>query len=159
MIFELPLVIITLLNCAVLPAIQLGCAWGFTRLPAGWFAGEVKCRSGGGGSYFLIRKWKRWIPDGASWFRGGFPKRSLESMYPGYLRAFAVETWRGEACHWTAMALCCIPFLWNPWWGCAVIAAYALFANVPCILIQRHNRHRLGKVMAHSRALAKSARS
>jgi glycosyl-4,4'-diaponeurosporenoate acyltransferase len=39
-------------------------------------------------------------------------------------------------------------FLWNPWWGDAVIIVYAIGANLPCILAQRYNRLRLRHLLA-----------
>ena len=32
---------------------------------------------------------------------------------------------------------------WNPWWADLVMIAYALIANLPCILVQRFNRARM----------------
>jgi glycosyl-4,4'-diaponeurosporenoate acyltransferase len=152
------------LNLAVLPLIQLGCAFAFTRLPANWFdaplPSRLPMRQGTPG---FLKTWKRWLPDGAAWFDGGFHKRSLTSRDPDYLRRFIIETRRGEACHWLAMLLSAVPFQWNPWWGCAVIGLYALVANLPCILLQRVNRARLTRMLARhhqaSSAEAKSARS
>ena len=57
-----------------------------------------------------------------------------------YLAQFLLETRRAELAHWCM--LCCLPlfFLWNPPWACLVMTAYALAANLPCILAQRYNR-------------------
>jgi glycosyl-4,4'-diaponeurosporenoate acyltransferase len=59
------------------------------------------------------------------------------------LRRFVLETRRGETCHWLAILFTPLFLLWNPWWGFAVNLAYALLANVPCIVAQRYNRARL----------------
>jgi len=151
------------LNVAALPLIQLGCAYGFTRLPERWFDGPLPARlPPRRDTPAFLKAWKRWLPDGASWFAGGFHKRSLTSRDADYLRRFITETRRGEACHWLAMMLCAIPFVWNPWWGCLIIGIYALVANLPCILLQRVNRARLQQLVHRaqaSRAEAKSARS
>ena len=49
-----------------------------------------------------------------------------------------------------ALMLVCtaVFFLWNPWWGDLIIVAYALAANLPCILAQRYNRARFQKLLA-----------
>jgi len=146
---ELPIPWVVALNALGLPALQLGCAWAFTRMPATWFA-----RSPGGGDArryeraLAIKCWKDRLPDGASWFKGGFAKAKLQRRDRRHLARFLQETWRGELCHWTALALIPVFFLWNPWWGDLVIALYALAANLPCILVQRYNRARLQRVLS-----------
>ncbi len=142
---ELPVWCIVTLNCAGWPVIQLGLAWLFTRMPAGWFnppsalAGEEWLYR----RVFHVRRWKDRLPDAAGWFAGGFAKRSLNTVEPLYLRSFIRETWRGELCHWCALAFLPVFFLWNPWWGDLICLAYAIAANLPCILVQRHNRLRM----------------
>ena len=89
------------------------------------------------------------MPDAARWFRGGFAKGKLTSRDPAYWERFIRETWRGELCHWSALACAPLFFLWNPWWGDLVIVAYALAANLPCILAQRYNRARLQRLGRH----------
>jgi len=146
---ELPLWWIVVLNCAGWPLIQLGLAWAFTRMPDGWFhppgslPGEGWCLR----HVFWVKHWKDRLPDAAAWFSGGFAKRSLHGSQPEYLRRFIRETWRGELCHWCAIAFVPVFFLWNPPWADGVILAYALAANLPCILAQRHNRLRLQRVL------------
>lgn len=146
---ELPIPWVIALNALGLPALQLGCAWAFTRMPAGWFHPPS---SGTDRSHFYeralgIKRWKDRLPDGAAWFKGGFAKASLRHRDPRHLRDFLRETWRGELCHWTVLAFIPLFFLWNPWWGDLVIALYALAANLPCILVQRYNRQRLRRVL------------
>jgi glycosyl-4,4'-diaponeurosporenoate acyltransferase len=45
--------------------------------------------------------------------------------------------------------MACAPvfFLWNPWWSDLIIVAYALTANLPCILAQRYNRARFQRLL------------
>ena len=161
---ELSMPWIITLNVVTLPTTQLACAWLFTRLPTSWFDVPLPStpppRSH---TSAFLKTWKRHLPDGAAWFAGGFHKRALASRNPDYLHRFITETRRGEACHWTAMLLCFISFSWNPWWGCGVIAGYAVTANLPCILLQRTNRRRFQHILSRnsqaSNADAKSARS
>jgi glycosyl-4,4'-diaponeurosporenoate acyltransferase len=152
---ELPVFWIVLLNVVGWPVIQVGLAWGFTRLPVAWFdPPDARTWERGGLFYeraFAIKRWKDRLPDAASWMGGGFAKGTLAGSDPNYLRRFICETWRGELCHWFALGFTPLFFLWNPWWGDAVIVAYAIAANLPCILAQRYNRLRLRKLLARIR--------
>lgn len=144
---ELPLAWIIALNVLGWPVIQLGLAWGFTRMPARWFHAPRPFGWEERGliyqKWLRIKSWKNRLPDGAAWFAGGFAKGRIGARDAGYLQRFANETWRGELCHWCAIGCTPLFFLWNPWWGDAVMIAYALAANLPCILAQRYNRARM----------------
>lgn len=50
--------------------------------------------------------------------------------------------------HWTMLLAAPVFFLWNPWWADLIMVAYGVLANVPCILVQRHNRLRFARVLA-----------
>ena len=148
---ELPIGWVVVLNVVGWPLIQFGLAWCFTRMPVTWFnPGSARAWEQGGRFYerFLaIKQWKDWLPDAARWFRGGFAKRSMAGTNADYLRCFIRETWRGELCHWSAIAFAPVFFLWNPWWADLVMVAYALAANLPCILAQRYNRARFQRLL------------
>lgn len=163
MLLELPIPWVIALNACGIPVVQMTLAWLFSRLPSGWFEREGLPGGGRSGRWFertlLIKRWKDLIPDGASWFDGGFEKASLRHKDPRHLRRFVAETRRGEACHWAAIAITPVFFLWNPMWADMVMAAAMLAANAPCIAIQRYNRARLVRVLerhAQSKALARS---
>ncbi len=149
---ELPTGWVVLLNVAGWPVLQFGLAWLFTRMPETWF--NPPCPGAweqGGRLYeraFGIRGWKDRLPDAALWFGIGFAKAKLTRLDPAYLRRFIRETWRGELCHWSALACAPLFFLWNPWWADLVMVTYALVANLPCILAQRYNRLRFQRVLA-----------
>jgi glycosyl-4,4'-diaponeurosporenoate acyltransferase len=149
---ELPILWIVVLNLAGWPVIQFGLAWAFTRMPVAWFTPPASGAWEQGGRFyervFGIKRWKGRLPDAARWFGGGFAKGRLASTDPDYLRRFVRETWRGELCHWVAIGFAPVFFLWNPCWGDWIIVAYALAANLPCILVQRYNRLRLGRLLA-----------
>lgn len=51
----------------------------------------------------------------------------------------------------TALAFVPLFFLWNPWWADLVIVAYAIAANVPCIVAQRYNRVRFQRAFPGKR--------
>jgi glycosyl-4,4'-diaponeurosporenoate acyltransferase len=153
-LIELPAVWIVTLNIVGWLVIQLSLAWIITRLPAEWFnPGDARAWERDGRLYervFAIRRWKDSLPDGAGWFAGGFAKATLGGRDAKYLARFIRETWRGEVCHW--LAICCCPMfmLWNPWRAELFIIAYALAANLPCILVQRYNRVRLSRLAARA---------
>lgn len=151
MLIELPIPWLVALNALGLPALQLGAAWLFTRLPDSLFEPPLPKRDRSGRYERLvgIKLWKDRLPDGAAWFKGGFAKAKLRRRDPDHLARFLRETWRGELCHWTVLAVIPIFFLWNPHWAKLIIALYALAANLPCILVQRYNRHRLHRVLIH----------
>ena len=151
---ELPIGWIIGLNVGGWILVQLGLAWGFTRMPARWFnPGAAFAWERRGRVYervFAIKSWKDRLPDAARWFGGGFPKGALAGAQPEYLARFVRETWRGELCHWAAIGCTPVFFLWNPWWGDLILVAYAVGANVPCILAQRYNRIRLRRLLART---------
>lgn len=99
-------------------------------------------------NWLHIRHWKGLLPDGAPWVGGAFHKQHLLSRDPTYLRQLLIETRRGEAAHWTMLACFPIFFLWNPPWARVVIALYAIAANLPCILVQRYNRHMVQRLLS-----------
>ena len=96
--------------------------------------------------WLAIRKWKPLLPDGAPWM-GGFAKRTLHARESAYLARFVLETRRAEIAHWCMFA--CLPlfFLWNPPWARVIVTAYAVAANLPCIIAQRYNRIALERVV------------
>jgi glycosyl-4,4'-diaponeurosporenoate acyltransferase len=95
--------------------------------------------------WLAIRKWKALLPDGAPWL-GGFSKKRVQQRNSAYLAQFLIETRRAEIAHWCMLACLPIFFLWNPPWARWVMAAYALAANLPCILVQRYNRSTLQRI-------------
>jgi len=99
-----------------------------------------------------VRRWKLVVPDLGA-LVGGTPKRRLAGG-PGGLAYMAAETRRAERAHWaTALAALAMP-LWNPSWLVAVMSAYAVGANAPCIVIQRYNRGRLVRLATRRAARA-----
>jgi glycosyl-4,4'-diaponeurosporenoate acyltransferase len=149
---DLPIAWIIVLNVAGWPIIQFGLAWGFTRLPAAWFKAPASWSWERGGHFYErvlgVRRWKHRLPDAARWFAGGFPKSKLAGRDATYLRQFIRETWRGELCHWFALAWAPVFFLWNPWWADLIMVGYGLSANLPCIIAQRYNRARFQRLIA-----------
>ena len=90
-----------------------------------------------------IKRWKDRLPEAGGLFRGGTSKRRLVTTDPVGLAAFAAETRRAEWVHWALLAATPAFVLWNPPALAAVMVAYGLVANVPCLLVQRYNRARI----------------
>ena len=136
------------------PLIHLGIASVALRIPDGYFARDswitTPRRWEAGGrvyrDWLAVRSWKAMLPDGAPWL-GGAAKTRLHGRDRYSLAQYALETRRAEVAHWAM--LCCAPifFCWNPPWACLLMTAYALAANLPCIVAQRYNRLVLDRVL------------
>ncbi len=94
-----------------------------------------------------IRRWKDALPEAGALFRGGVSKRRIPSTAAGGLVRFRLETVRAELTHWLGLVPIVWLFLLVPPLPAAVNVAYALVANVPCIVIQRFNRGRLDRTL------------
>ena len=93
-----------------------------------------------------VRRWKSAVPELGALF-GGRSKRRLPTRDRDGLAQLAVETRRAETVHWVVpLALVVMP-IWSPAWVTAVMAAYAVAANAPCIVIQRYNRARARRLL------------
>lgn len=114
-----------------------------------WLWRERRAEAGGGLYARLgVRRWKGRLPEAGDWFPGGFSKARLARRDPAYLARFVTETRRAELGHWLAVAAAPAVMAWNPPAARAVMAAYAVAANGPCIATQRFNRIRLARVLA-----------
>ena len=148
-------VLILIANIVAWPVIHIGFAWAATRAPAEWFDPSAWLfrswpmeRSGWCYEKLLkVRRWKDALPDGATWFRGGFAKGALASTDQAYLDRYIVETCRGEAAHWAMFLAAGIFFLWNTVFVGFIMVLYATIANGPCILVQRYNRIRFRRAL------------
>ena len=95
-----------------------------------------------------IRRWKDRMPELGDAFRGGVSKRALPSGASADLRRLVAETRRAELVHWAIPAVVPVFALWNPAGLMAAMVAYAVVANLPCLVVQRYNRGRLLRVLA-----------
>jgi len=96
--------------------------------------------------WLMVRKWKDLLPDAGPWF-GGVAKGRLGERDEASLRAFAVETRRGEWAHWVQMVLIFLFVLWTPLPWAWVIVGYAVLSNGPCVVSLRYARLRVGRVL------------
>ena len=154
MLAEIPLLWLAAINTIGIPITHLLIAGFSTLLPQSWFR---KTSDGLQPNYskstvcyenvFFIRKWKGLLPDAAPWFKG-FPKGSLQSTDPNYLKTFIAETRRGEFSHWLQILAISTFALFNPWPAAIIIVVYSIISNMPCILNLRYTRIRILRVLA-----------
>ena len=100
-----------------------------------------------------IEKWKDILPDMSRVLSDMIPKKITEAT-PEQMKLLLSETCRAEAVHWGEIAaglgcLAICPSLA----GVILTALWALFGNLPFILIQRYNRPRLKKLYDRLAAL------
>jgi glycosyl-4,4'-diaponeurosporenoate acyltransferase len=147
-----------LLNFFAWFVIQMGISYGVTQFnpqvfdSKGWlFKGRELEKNGKiYETLFKVKFWKDWLPDGASWFKGGFRKRKLASLDADYLKLFIIETRRGETAHWVAFLCSPIFFLWNEAWVGGLMIGVGAVLNLPCLMVQRYNRFRFESLLKKS---------
>lgn len=97
--------------------------------------------------YWLIRRWKPWIPDAGHVLPGGIHKASLMGRDRAGLERLLVETRRAELVHWALWPAWLVTALWLPPRGVVLNLVFATCFNLPCLLLQRYNRLRVGKLL------------
>lgn len=133
-------------------------AWVLLSAWAGWRAARRPLdRLDGGGAVHLpryertlaIRAWKDRLPEAGGWF-GGLSKRHLPPADDrrGRLQRFARESRRAELTHLWILAATPLFVVWNPWPLFLAMVAFALVANVPCLLVARYNRGRVTRALS-----------
>lgn len=143
-------------------------AWTIVSLGVGWWvtrAGPKRLRDGpvtrlrrfeaGGGWYrrrLGILRWKDRIPEAGA-VLGGTTKRCLPHGLgrEDAVARYALECRRGERAHWVILGTAPLFALWNPPGLFAVMVAYAVVVNVPCLAVLRYNRARCAAVAARVR--------
>ncbi len=100
----------------------------------------------------LIHRWKDRLPEAGDLFRGGLSKRRIPAYDVAGLALFARETRRAELAHWWAMACGPVFVLWNPPLAATLLITYGVLVNLPFVLIQRHNRFRIERLLGALRA-------
>jgi glycosyl-4,4'-diaponeurosporenoate acyltransferase len=97
-----------------------------------------------------VRRWKGHLPD-LGGLVGGRRKRLPSGRDPDEWRVLAVETRRAECAHWVILLALPVEALIRSGVVLVPMTAYALVANVPCIVAQRYNRGRLEALLAARR--------
>lgn len=149
---ELPTWAVVALNVVGWPAIHFAVAAVAFKCPWRWFdsrdlsptfSASRSTKVSKIDRWLRVRAWKGFLPDAARWFRGAMPRDINRRLDAAHVRRLVAETRRGEVAHWVMLFAFPVFAIWNPPWADCVMAAYALAANVPCILVQRFNRRRL----------------
>ncbi len=96
---------------------------------------------------FRLRRWKRFLPDGAAW-TGGYAKRHLHGYSKENLQMFLRESRRAELVHWLAILPFWVFGFFSPLYVVFLMLVYALVLNLPCAIVQRYNRPRILRLIA-----------
>ena len=97
---------------------------------------------------FKVRRWKRYLPDGAAVIRGGFRKNKMADFSGANLEKFLIESCRAELTHLFAVPPFVLFGLFEPPKVVILMLVYALLVNMPCVIAQRYNRPRVQKLLA-----------
>jgi len=155
MLFHLPRLITVGVDIAAWLAIHIGVSYLATRIPLSSFdpdswlfrkrrwERDARLYS----RFFVVKRWKNRLPDGAAAFRAGFQKRRLRQTSEEYFADFLRETCRAELTHWVVFLFGPVFLIWNTWWVGVIMVAYASAVNLPCIITQRYNRIRLRRMV------------
>lgn len=137
------------------PIIMISSSYIFFLFPREWFRPnsflfKQKNWELGGKIYekvFFAKKWKKFLPDGAAVFKGGFRKKNMASSSKEYISDFILESCRAEISHILPIFLSFLFALYNPPHIVAIMFVFALIVNLPCIIVQRYNRIRFSKLL------------
>ncbi|MGL4337997.1 MAG: hypothetical protein ACRCST_13970 [Turicibacter sp.] len=108
---------------------------------------------------FKIKKWKKYLPDGGKYMKGGFSKKQLESNQLKYIKKFLIESYRAELSHWMIIVHASIFLCWTDKTVFLIMLAYALTENIPCIIVQRYNRPRLQRLIKKNERIDRMERA
>lgn len=96
---------------------------------------------------FRVERWKHLLPDGAAITKGGYRKKKLTDFSRDNLDRFLMESCRAELTHLLAiLPFWIFGFIGPPriiWY----MLVYALTVNLPCMIVQRYNRPRVGALI------------
>lgn len=125
------------------------------RLPGSWLsAGQPLARWESPAFYerrLAIRRWKPWLPDAGDALPGGLRKASLAHRDPAQLKRLLQESRRAELVHGALWPFWTVTSLWLPPAGVLINLGFACAFNLPCLLVQRYNRLRLGRTLGRWR--------
>ena len=157
-VFEIELWLVAVLNVVLIPITHLVISYFTIKIPRSyfekerWWSKERAFEKGGRfyETYFLIKVWKKYLPDGAKLFEGGFAKKHFEEFSIEYIDIFIAETRRAEWSHYVQMVPALFFYLFNPLWAAYIVTGYFILANLAPIVAQRHTRPRLLKLKKRS---------
>lgn len=99
--------------------------------------------------YTFVHKWKKFLPDGARFFKNDFRKKHLLAADSEYVEKFIAESCRAELAHWLGMIPFILFFLFVQWYVALIMVFYSIVVNLPCIIAQRYNRPRLKTLLTN----------
>ncbi len=151
---QVELIYVALLNVILIPITHLVISYFTIKIPRSffekerWWSKERAFEKGGTfyEKYFLIKVWKKYLPDGAKLFAGGFAKKHFKEFSIEYIDIFIAETRRAEWSHYIQILPAALFYLFNPLWAAYVVTGYFILANLAPIVAQRHTRPRLIKL-------------
>ena len=100
---------------------------------------------------FKVKRWKKYLPDGAAVTKNGYRKKRLRDFSVENLELFIEETCRGELAHLLAILPFWVFGLFAPIEIIGFMFIYALMINLPCIIAQRYNRPRVVRYLETKR--------
>lgn len=144
-----------LVDVALLAVLGVSVGYAGHRLPASWLdrdRGPLRLLAvERAGTWYArrlrIKRWKDRLPEAGAVFAGGVTKRRLDGRTRADLLAFAAETRRAELVHGTLIVAAAVFVVVSPWLPAAIMIAYSLAANLPCLLVQRYNRARVTAIL------------
>lgn len=96
---------------------------------------------------FKVKKWKKFLPDGAAINKNDYRKKNITDFSEENLHFFLRESCRAELNHLIAITPFWFFGLFAPLKVVGYMLIYALFINVPCIIVQRFNRPRIIRIV------------
>lgn len=78
---------------------------------------------------------------------GGSSKSHLPGVTSPELAAYLVEVRRAEWVHWISIAVPIVLLAFNPWWLALAFLVLVVAANLPFVLVLRHNRLRIRGIL------------
>jgi glycosyl-4,4'-diaponeurosporenoate acyltransferase len=122
------------------------CNWIFR--PKAW-----ECEGAIYQKLFRIKKWKNALPELGDFIKGVFHKKKLQRFELEYLRTYIVESCRAELTHESIILTSLLFPLWAEPTICMPIIYISLLLNTPFIMIQRHNRPRIMRMLEKTKPL------
>lgn len=94
-----------------------------------------------------VERWKRYLPEAGSFFKGGVNKSTLQKSTKGHLEMMMNEFQRARVVHVLLIVIWPITLIFNPLWITLAMAPYVVFANVPCLISLTYSYYRFGAVL------------
>ncbi|MDA8197453.1 MAG: hypothetical protein M0019_09665 [Actinomycetota bacterium] len=94
-----------------------------------------------------VDRWKRYLPEAGSFFKGGISKSSLEQTSKSHLAVMMNEFQRARVVHILLILVWPITLAFNPLWITIAMAPYVILANVPCLISLTYSYYRFAALL------------